>query len=274
MQFVETVKDGLMHLSDRLFEALPMRRPSPELFRDLKVIAHRGSVTASTKENTMAAFELADRTGVWGIEFDLRFTSDGRAVIHHDKHTQRVFGRKSVIADRSLAELKQRHAELATLEEVVDRFGGRRHLMIEIKTMLTPAHADAVRSTLARLEPVRDYHIISLNPDRFSRMTHWAREAFLPIAEFNGPALSRRSLAESWGGLMGQYLLLSSRTMKRHQDRGQKIGTGFANTPAVLFREMNRGVDFIFTDKAALVLAACQEPSGHQQEAVVTPAGT
>ncbi len=47
------------------------------------VVAHRGEHLRA-RENTVAAFEAALALGVDGIEFDVRPTSDGALVVHHD----------------------------------------------------------------------------------------------------------------------------------------------------------------------------------------------
>lgn len=51
------------------------------------VVAHRGEHHRA-RENTMAAFEAALALGVDGIEFDVRPTSDGALVVHHDPRVQ------------------------------------------------------------------------------------------------------------------------------------------------------------------------------------------
>ena len=47
------------------------------------VIAHRGA-SRQAKENTIEAFQAAVACGASGIEFDVRRTSDGVLVVHHD----------------------------------------------------------------------------------------------------------------------------------------------------------------------------------------------
>src|SRR5208282_3890957 len=49
-----------------------------------EIIAHRGS-TALARENTVAAFVAARDLGADGVEFDVRRTSDGELVVHHDR---------------------------------------------------------------------------------------------------------------------------------------------------------------------------------------------
>lgn len=50
------------------------------------VLAHRG-YHAGLPENTLAAFEAAQRLGVDGIETDVRLSVDGKPVIMHDRVT-------------------------------------------------------------------------------------------------------------------------------------------------------------------------------------------
>jgi hypothetical protein len=47
-----------------------------------------------------------------------------------------------------------------------------------------------------------------------------------------------------------QYLLLSAKLIRQHHQRGQKLGCGFASSRNCLYREINRGVDWIFTNHA------------------------
>ena len=56
--------------------------PDEKILKRPRLIAHRG-YTASAPENTLAAFEAAARAGYDCIETDVRFTSDGKAVLLH-----------------------------------------------------------------------------------------------------------------------------------------------------------------------------------------------
>jgi len=48
-----------------------------------EIFAHRGFHTTE-RENTLAAFRAAREIGVTGVELDVRRTSDGQLVVHHD----------------------------------------------------------------------------------------------------------------------------------------------------------------------------------------------
>jgi glycerophosphoryl diester phosphodiesterase len=65
--------------------------------------------------------------------------------------------------------------------------------------------------------------------------------------------LSDLALREGYGGISGHYLLVGSRRIRRHQGRGQAVGTGFVQSRYGLYREVHRGVDWIFSDRAAYI---------------------
>lgn len=70
------------------------------------IIAHRGA-SAIAPENTAAAFRKAIKDGAEGIEFDVRLTSDGEAVVFHDADLKRIAGRDEKIIDLSSEELRK-----------------------------------------------------------------------------------------------------------------------------------------------------------------------
>ena len=70
------------------------------------IIAHRGA-SAFAPENTLAAFKKAIENGAQGVEFDVRLTSDGEAVVFHDADLKRIAGRDEKIINLSFAELQK-----------------------------------------------------------------------------------------------------------------------------------------------------------------------
>lgn len=100
-----------------------------------QVIAHRGA-SAYRPENTLAAYELAVAQRADMIEVDLHRTRDGEVVIVHDAELGRIGGRGEV-ADVSLAEVRSLDAgaghRVPTLEELLDGFGARIPLNLELK---------------------------------------------------------------------------------------------------------------------------------------------
>ena len=70
------------------------------------IIAHRG-VSALAPENTLAAFRKAVEDGAEGIEFDVRLSKDGEAVVFHDADLKRIAGRDEKIIDLSFEQLQE-----------------------------------------------------------------------------------------------------------------------------------------------------------------------
>jgi len=110
----------------------------------MSIVAHRGA-SHDAPENTLAAFKLAWQKGADAIEGDFRLTKDRRIVCMHDATTKRTAGRNLVIANSTLAELRQLDVgrwrgekfagqRIATLEEVLAVVPKGKRILIEIKS--------------------------------------------------------------------------------------------------------------------------------------------
>jgi glycerophosphoryl diester phosphodiesterase len=253
---------ALLTLVNLGFMLMPRRRPTREALIDCKIISHRGEHdNRQVRENTLAAFTPAAEAGCWGLEFDVRWTQDLQPVVFHDANAHRVFGIDLVISQVDLAQLQQRIPEIPTLREVVERFGGQQHLMVELKGDDLAAYAnraERLRDIFAALEPASDYHFLALQAELFELVEFAGTRACLPVAEFNISELSRIALQREYAGVCGQYLLLSRALISRHHHQGQRLGSGFAASKNGLFREINRGVDWIFTNHAVRLEAIRQ----------------
>ena len=254
---------ALLGLVNFCFMLMPRRRPTHEALIDCKIISHRGEHdNRQVRENTLAAFTPAAEAGCWGLEFDVRWTQDLQPVVFHDANARRVFGIDLVISQVDLAQLQQRIPEIPTLREVVEGFGGRQHLMVELKgddVAANASRAERLREIFAALEPASDYHFLALQAELFDLVEFAGTRACLPVAEINIAALSRIALQREYAGVCGQYLLVSRALISRHHRQGQKLGSGFAASKNGLFREINRGVDWIFTNDAVRLEAIRQE---------------
>jgi glycerophosphoryl diester phosphodiesterase len=205
-------------------------------------------------ENTLSAFDHALETaGIWGIELDFRWTKDLHPVVAHDPDLQRLFGSNLRIAETTLAELKQHCPLVPTLEEVLLRYGGKLHLMVEAKEEHYPQPEKQnmiLKELFAPLKPREDFHLLSLDPEMLVLVKFVDTSAKIPVADFNAKTLSKISLNEKYAGLGGHYLLLHKKIVKQHLDCGQKIGVGYPKSKNNLFREINRGVEWIFCNDA------------------------
>ena len=258
--------DRLEPIFNRLGDALmgfwPRRRPAPRQLRRCHLISHRGvHDNRRIWENTVRAFDAAVAAGAWGIECDVRWSLDREAVVFHDADFQRLAGEPIRVGALTAAQIRARWPHVPLLRELAERYGKRVHLMVELK-----AEAFAAPETLRRrlaasldgLAPGRDYHLLSLSPWVLDRIGHAHDAACIPIARERVTAFSRLAAGGRYAGLCGHYLLMTSRVIRRHHRGGQGVGTGFSNTPNALYREINRSVDWIFTDRVQAMSAICR----------------
>ncbi len=101
-----------------------------------KIFAHRGA-SAQAPENTLAAFQLAQDLQADGIELDVMLTADQQVVVIHDDTLDRTTNGSGRVADMRLEEIKTLDAgkgeQVPTLVEVLERFGGKFLINIELK---------------------------------------------------------------------------------------------------------------------------------------------
>src|SRR5512133_1950014 len=113
------------------------------------VIGHRGAA-ARFPENTAASFDHAVSLGVDAIEFDLRVSRDGVAVVIHDPSVDRTTNGTGLVSELTLADLKKldvgakftpdgrtfpwrgRGLQILTFDELLDRYPSI-PLLIELK---------------------------------------------------------------------------------------------------------------------------------------------
>jgi glycerophosphoryl diester phosphodiesterase len=254
MKLSASVENILIQCTDFFYSIWPQPHPGQDRLRACKIIAHRGEHdNIMIYENTLRAFELAFERGIWGIEFDVRWTRDFHPVVNHDPDLNRVFDLDLNIGDVTLEELKSRCPAVTSLSEVVRKYGKKLHLMVEIKTETyrDPKRQNEIfKDCFSALEPQKDYHLMSLEPKMFDLITFVPASTFIPIAMLNLSRLSELAVNKNYRGVAGHYLLLTNAIMAKHGRKGQKVGTGYPGSKKCLFREINRGVEWIFSNNA------------------------
>jgi len=143
----------------------PDERPEPMDTGDLLLFAHRGVVTESIPDNSLAALEEAIRRGYTHVEVDLRATKDGHAVCIHDDSLRLVAGVHKRVSELTLAELRAR----VPVEIVPDfatfcaRAAGRIGLMPDIKPWPEAVEAEfaaSIESALVKHGLLEDAYFI------------------------------------------------------------------------------------------------------------------
>lgn len=122
---------------------------------DFTLIAHRGA-SYDAPENTFEAFDLALELGFDNFETDVQLTSDGRAVLVHDDKLDRTTDTTGLVAETGIAKIKSLNAGLwfegpkdgegirgplaypeafvPTLDEFLERYAGKTHVHLELKS--------------------------------------------------------------------------------------------------------------------------------------------
>ncbi len=263
----QSLQQAAMWAADALMAVLPRRLPPRAALEACRIISHRGEFdNREVFENTLAAFRAARDAGVWGIECDIRWTADQVPVIFHDMDGRRVFDVDRELDALTFRELRRLMPLVPSLEELVTQFGHNTHLMLEIKTQPGPEVPDRSRPDLSRPDRTRilqqqlaglrageDYHFLALDPALLEPLDFVPPQCCLLVAETNIEAMSRAALARGLGGLTGHFLLLGNTLKAQHEAAGQRVGTGFIASRRCLYRELNRGVEWIFSNHAARI---------------------
>lgn len=107
------------------------------------IFGHRG-VRRTLPENTLASLLAARELGADGVEFDVRLTRDGVAVLYHDETLDRLHGLPRRVADLTWAELRSLTAAgpapVAALAEVLEALSPDLYLDVEIKDPRAAPH--------------------------------------------------------------------------------------------------------------------------------------
>lgn len=141
----------------------PLRTPPPVF-----AVGHRGA-SAYAPENTVAAFDEAIRMGAKAVEFDLRLTCDGFAVVLHDETVDRTTNGSGPVAEHTRFDLLRLDAgswmhtrfagtRIPTLEEALLAIGPLARPVIELKAEIP---AELILRALRRYDLEQEALVIS-----------------------------------------------------------------------------------------------------------------
>ena len=233
------------------------------------VIAHRGDKTHAP-ENTLAAFKSAIDIGADAIEFDVKLSSDGHIIVHHDRMVDRTTNGTGKISEHSFAALRDldagtwfsekfRGEHIPTLDEAFETAGKQLHIDVELTNYFTPAD-DLVSKVV---EKVRK-HALQNRMLFSSFFPHNLRKARLLLPEVPQGLLTMKNCLGFWGrnyGWRGDYFALHPHftnvnpgLVDRVHAGGKRVHAWTVNVEQDLKRMIGLGVDAIFTDDPELAL--------------------
>jgi glycerophosphoryl diester phosphodiesterase len=237
---------------DLASELIPASIVTKKQLENIKIVAHRGWHNSEIQENTIEAFDKCVESNLFAIEFDVRWTKDLVPVIHHDESAYRVFDIDVKIKSLDFLKLRELIPDIPTLEEVITRYKNKIHMFIELKDKDYP-NIDEQKLTLFNIlkavNPKEDFHFLSLSEDQFDLFDNFDNDCKVFVSETNINEISPIALAKNYAGITGHYLLTTDNIVSLHRAQSQKVGTGFLKNKTPLFRELNREIDWIFTDQ-------------------------
>ncbi|MCB1157226.1 MAG: glycerophosphodiester phosphodiesterase [Leptospiraceae bacterium] len=244
------------------------------------IIAHRGA-RHFAPENTMSAFHYAASKN-WAFELDTMFCKSGELVVIHDETLERTTNGKGNVKDFTLDELKKLDAgsffkesfkseTIPTLEEVLDTFGGKVIIDIEVKAGkdTAPEIARKTGEEVAKLitkknleekvfvssfNPLVLEKIKEINPTIF-RAQLYSNFDDVDMAYYKKVALRNLLLngKASPDILAPDYLLVDESYLKKYHELGYKVYPYTVNEPEKMAELLKSEVDGIITDRPDLL---------------------
>jgi glycerophosphoryl diester phosphodiesterase len=255
-------------------DALPVEPGVNEHGRWL--IAHRGA-SAVEAENTLDAFEAAIDAGADAVEFDVRMTADGAAVVMHDSDVGRTTGGRGLVRDLTLDEVKGLRirttgdtAEVPTLTEALRCCSGRAGVDVEIKNLpgepdFEPERQLAVEATLSALDEVSfsgSVVLSSFNPLAVAHARRLAPDVLtglLTDVDVDPAATIAYAAAEghAWAlPFIGGVLDSAEQVASEAREAGVLLGVWITDVPAEAVRLWTAGVDAVATNDPRSLAAA------------------
>jgi glycerophosphoryl diester phosphodiesterase len=196
-------------------------------------------------ESTLACFEYALANGCDGFEFDVRLTRDRRLVLCHNAWL------RGCKVSTSLFEtlLSRSGVALARLEDVLQAFGERAYLDIEVKV---PGAEELIVTAIHDCPPGCGYLVSSFLPGVLRRLHEL--DPKLPL----GYVCDRPYSISLWRtvpieAFLPQHKLITHALVDQVHERGLRIFTWTVNSEEELHRLATCGVDGVISDDPRLL---------------------
>lgn len=215
----------------------------------MKIIGHRGA-RGLAAENTLVSFHKAIEHGVDEIEFDVRVSKDGVAIVHHDAELHDPAGNHLVIGATKYADLLAHKPDLPTFEAAMRGINKAVPVLIEVKPGIP---AEPVIAVIHKL-----------------RADGW-QDSDMSLGSFSQPLLRELHTAlptipkvvnESWSGVRATYRARQLNTkrvnmnrfwlwpgfIKAMQKSGYQLAPYTLNDPKQAARWAKHGICAVITD--------------------------
>lgn len=218
-----------------------------------KIIAHRGA-SAAAPENTIAAFQQALDLHADGIELDVMLTADKQLVVIHDDTVDRTTNGSGRVADMTLEEIRALDAgegeKVPTLSEVLDAFGGKLLINIELKnyTSIFDTLPVEVSKLIESYGLIEDVLISSFNPFNISRVRRRIPDAKLGLITQPGQAQRWIWRFFEYDSLHPHFTDVDAILVSALHARNRKVNVWTVDDPQEIKRLVDLQVDGIITN--------------------------
>ena len=219
-----------------------------------QVIAHRGFwKTEGSAQNSITALEKAAEAKVYGSEFDVQITSDGKLIVNHDSKFQGF-----VIAETPFSKLKKirlsNGEKLPTLKKYLKK--GKKQdvqLILEIKSHKSKEVEDQMVVEIVKmvkkmgLEKQVEYIAFSLNVcEQLAKHTPTSEIAYL-----NGDIAPAELKKKGINGIDYNQKVLSNHPewVEEAHRLGMKVNVWTVNKEDMMKKFIDLKVDYITTDQ-------------------------
>ena len=212
-----------------------------------QVIAHRGFwKTEGSAQNSIAALEKAAEEKLYGSEFDVQVTLDGKLIVNHDAKFQGF-----VIAETPYKQLKK--IRLNNGEKLPNLKKLDIQLILEIKSHKSKEVEDKMAADIVKmvkkmgLEKQVEYIAFSLNVcEQLAKLTPESEIAYL-----NGDVTPAELKKKGINGIDYHYNVIEKHPewVKEAHDLGMKVNVWTVNKEDMMKKLIDRKVDYITTDQ-------------------------
>lgn len=233
-----------------------------------KIIAHKGYHPGEIPENSLAALKEAQKLDVYGSEFDVYRTADGKVVVYHDR-TLSVNGVSKNVFDCTYEELQtvrlSNGENIPTLEQFLElgKQTPKMKLICEIKYHndgngttsgeKTVAAAEACHAIVSAAGMTSQVEYISVNAAALKRLAVLSPGVMLQDVNSDYPMDRATAVAAGIKGINYDFNKLTDAQIADAHEKGMVVGTWTVDKEEDMRTMINRGVDFITTNEPVLL---------------------
>ena len=231
------------------------------------VLGHRGA-SAHAGDNTVEAFELALAHGADGVELDVRFTADGRVVLHHDPDV----GEMGPLIHHDFATIRETHPEIPTLDEALAVLGD---LIVNVEIKNSPSEVDFdpehhMADVIARWVNRHDVHerviVTSFNSETVAAVR--VADTLIVTGQLAGPGFDWReglsTIADAGHTWFAPYFVdvlpEAEELMAAAHDLGLRVVSWTVDDPGHIAALATAGIDAIISNDPGATLRVIAGP--------------